>query len=74
MSTSRVVGFALLILGAILLALGYQGAHTVGDRLKHAFTGDFSDRTVFLLLGGGVLVVIGLLSSLMPAKASGYSG
>lgn len=60
MSTTKIVGVVLLVLGAVLLFFGYQSSQAVGDQLMEAFTGRFSDATMWYLLGGAAAVVAGV--------------
>ncbi len=60
MSTNKIIGVVLLALGAVLLYFGYQSSQAVGNQLMEAFTGRFSDSTMWYLLGGAAAVVAGV--------------
>jgi len=62
MSTSRLIGTVLLIGGLICMAMAYQWSETGGDQLKHFFTGDYRDGTMWLGLIGVIASVVGLVS------------
>ena len=49
----RITGLLLLISGLFLFYLAYQGSETLGDETKHFFTGDYRDRT-YWLIGGAI--------------------
>jgi hypothetical protein len=48
------------VLGAILLYFGFNATQSVGEEMSEAFTGKYSDETMFYLIGGGVAAVAGL--------------
>jgi len=56
----RVIGMALLIVGAVLMVFGMQASASLGSRLSELFTGAPSDRTIWLLLLGVVAAIVGL--------------
>lgn len=64
MSTGRLVGIGLLVLGLILLFFGFNAANSPGEEIAEAFTGSYSDRTMAYLIGGGVMAVVGLVLTL----------
>lgn len=61
MNTGKVVAIVLLALGAFLLYMGYQSAQGLDDQISEAFTGNFTDQTVWYLIGGGISVIAGLV-------------
>lgn len=60
MSTTKIVGIVLLVVGAVLLFFGYQASQAVGDQLTEAFTGRFTDGTMWYLIAGAAAVIAGL--------------
>lgn len=60
MNTSKLIGIGLLVLGAVLLFFGFNATQSVGEELSEAFTGKYSEGTMFYLIGGGIAVVAGL--------------
>jgi hypothetical protein len=70
MSTQRIGGIVLLIVGVTLLVIGMNASHSVADRWSNFFTGHFTDSTVWYIVGG---VAAGLLGLFMAAF-SGRSG
>jgi hypothetical protein len=46
-----------------------QQSESVGDQLKHLFTGDYTDKTVWMTILGGVLAALGVLSLVLPRRA-----
>ncbi len=61
MSTTRIIGIVLLLLGVVLLIVGWNASDSVVDQASEAFTGRYSDETMWYLIGGAVAGVLGLL-------------
>jgi drug/metabolite transporter (DMT)-like permease len=61
MSTKRLIGIALLVAGIILLVLGYQSSQGLDDQITEAITGEFTDRTLWYWISGGISSVLGLV-------------
>ncbi|GAB6091192.1 DUF3185 family protein [Spirochaeta dissipatitropha] len=59
MTTQKILGIVLLVIGTILLYFGYQASQSVGDQLLEAFTGRFSEATIWYLVGGAASLVAG---------------
>ena len=51
---------ALLAVGALLLFWGFQAADSIASSFSEFFTGSPTDKAVWLLVGGMVLIVVGL--------------
>ena len=68
MSGNRLLGFALLAVGIVLLVMGYNAAQSVGSQFKQAFTGSMSDRATLLYLGGTVVTAIGAYLAFLIRK------
>lgn len=69
MSSSRIFGIILLVLGVALLVLGYQQSEGIADQTKHFFTGEFRDKTTWMLIGGALATVLGIGALAMPRRA-----
>jgi len=50
----------LLVVGVVLLVLGVIEADSFNSDVSRVFTGDPTDRSIWLLLGGGVAAIFGL--------------
>lgn len=61
MSGNRIVALALIVIGAVLLYLGYQSSQGLDDQLSEALTGNFTDETIIYLVGGGIAFIAGLM-------------
>ena len=57
---NRPASLVLLIVGIALLACGWDAYHSVGSGISRAFTGAPTDRSLWLLIGGGIATVAGL--------------
>jgi uncharacterized protein DUF3185 len=57
---NRIASLALLVLGIVLLACGWDAYHSLGSGVSRLFTGAPTDRSLWLLIAGGVATVSGL--------------
>lgn len=69
MSPVQILGIVALVLGAVLLAIGYNASEAPLDQITNAFTGRYTDRTMWYLIAGIVLLVAGALTSLFGRRA-----
>jgi len=67
---SKTISLAFLVVGVILLVYGFIASNSVRSDFSRLFTGEPTDRTIWLLIGGGVLAVIGLGGVATGAKSS----
>jgi hypothetical protein len=61
MSTQRIFGMVLLIVGVVLLIAGMHASHSAADQISNTFTGRFTNETLWYILGGGAAALFGLL-------------
>jgi len=61
MSTNKIIGIILLIIGAGLLFFGLQATGSLTEEVHETLTGRFTDTTTWYLLGGGAAVVVGII-------------
>jgi len=57
--SSRVLGIVLLVVGAVLLAFGFNASESMSDSISEGFTGRFTDTTMWYLIGGAALLIGG---------------
>ncbi|MBX3358892.1 MAG: DUF3185 family protein [Phycisphaeraceae bacterium] len=69
MQPQRIVGIALLIIGAILLIMGLQAFDSFGSQVSEFFTGSPTDRAVWMTIGGIAAIAVGIASTLVPSRA-----
>lgn len=60
MGGAKVVGVALLVVGALLLFFGWQSSQSLGDQVSEAITGRFTDTTMWYIIGGAAATAAGL--------------
>lgn len=69
MGSAKLFGAVLLVVGLILLGIGINATDSFADQTKEFFTGKFTDRTTWLLLGGAACTVFGLGALLVPRRS-----
>jgi hypothetical protein len=57
----RLFGIVLLVVGVVLVIIGVNASDSFADRVSDAFTGRFTDRTMWYLLGGAAAALLGFL-------------
>ncbi len=57
---NKPLSLALLVAGVVLLALGVIEADSVSSSFSRLFTGEPTDKSIWLLIGGGVATIAGL--------------
>lgn len=67
MSPQRIFGVALLVVGIVLVIVGLNASDSMADQLSNTFTGKYTDRTTWYILGGVLLAVVGVLAAVVPA-------
>lgn len=58
------LGLAFLVGGIALMAVGFNAAQSVSSDVSRVFTGTPSDRSMWMLVGGFIAAIIGLISLL----------
>jgi len=66
----KIVAVALLAAAAVLLFYGIQASDSFASSVKETFEGTPTDRSMWLILGGVVLGIIGLVGVLAPVSRS----
>jgi hypothetical protein len=64
----RIVGIVLLLVGLVLLTVGLSASRSMADRWSNFFTGHFTDATVWYILGGIALAILGALLALVGGR------
>ena len=72
MSSQRILGIVLLIVGVGLFIVGMNSSHSVADQVSNTFTGRFTQATTWYILSGIVAAVVGLIALFM-GSGSGKS-
>ncbi len=61
----QIIGIAFLVVGIVLLAMGYDSYHSAASSVSRVVTGTSTDKTLWLVVGGvlGTLIGVGSLFS-----------
>jgi hypothetical protein len=65
---NNIVGFVILAVGVVLLIFGFNESHSFGSDVSRAFTGNPTDRAVWMLIGGVIAVVVGLFLAIRGVR------
>jgi hypothetical protein len=65
---NKAFAIALLVAGIILIIFGVNAANSVGSSFTRAFTGNPTNHSMWLLIGGVVMAVVGLVLSLRGSR------
>lgn len=60
MSTAKMAGLVLIVVGGILLYFGYSASQSAFETVTETVTGRFSDETTWYLVGGAASAVLGV--------------
>ena len=61
MTPIRIGGIVLLVVGVIMLLYGVNASHSMADQLHGAWSGRFTERTTWYIIGGIAAGIGGLL-------------
>ena len=61
---NRPVSLILLVVGIILVIYGINASTSVGSDVSRAVTGTPTDKSMWLLIGGAVIAIVGLVGAL----------
>lgn len=67
--SNKAIGLGLLAVGIILLVFGLNASDSIGSQMKEFFTGTPTDKSVWMILGGVLLGVVGLVAVARPNGA-----
>jgi uncharacterized membrane protein YidH (DUF202 family) len=65
---NRIVSIALLAGGVVLMIFGINATNSFGSDVSRFFTGSPTDKAVWMLIGGTVATVVGLVGTLRNWK------
>lgn len=66
---NNIVGLAIFALGIVLLIFGFNESQTISSSVSRAFTGNPTDRAMWMTIGGGAAVVLGLILALRSRRS-----
>ena len=67
MTPQRIIGVVMLVVGVALLIIGMNASHSVADQVSNTFIGRFTQQTMWYIIGGIGLGVLGLVMMLFGA-------
>ncbi len=65
---NRITSLVFLIGGLILMTYGFSASESIGSEFSRLFTGSPTDKTLWLLIGGTVALIIGASGLLRGSK------
>jgi hypothetical protein len=65
---NKIVSLALLVGGVVLIVIGINATNSFSSDVSRFFTGSPTDKAIWMLIGGAVAAVIGLVSTLCNWK------
>jgi hypothetical protein len=65
---NKMVSIVLLVGGVVLIIMGIQATNSFSSDLSRFFTGSPTDKAIWMLIGGGVASVIGLVGVMRGTK------
>lgn len=68
MSSQKIAGIVLIVVGVVLLIVGLNASDSVADQISETFTGRFTRATMWYIIGGIAAAVLGLLMVLVKRK------
>ncbi len=57
---NKPISLVLVVVGIVLLVLGVIEADSMSSSFSRLFTGEPTDKSIWLLLGGGLATIVGL--------------
>lgn len=67
----RGLGIACLVAGILLIVYGLNASDSFASNVKESITGNPSDRSIWLLVGGAALVVVGGSTMFVRSRRAG---
>lgn len=68
MQPARLLGLVVLAIGVILLGFGLNATGAPVDQISETLTGQYTDRTMWYLVGGGAGILAGGLLAFFGGK------
>ncbi|HYE07469.1 MAG TPA: DUF3185 family protein [Planctomycetota bacterium] len=63
------LAIALVIVGIVLLIVGLGSADSIQNAFSRLFSGELTGKTMWLIVGGCVLAVVGLIGCMRSRRA-----
>lgn len=68
MTPARILGIVLVVVGIILLGIGYNATQSFGEEVSEAVTGKYTDETTWYFIAGAAAAVGGLLLAIFGKR------
>jgi len=65
---NKLIGIALLAVGIALIIFGINASNSIGSDFTRFFTGNPTNKAIWMLLGGIASVIVGGALSLRPVR------
>ncbi len=65
---NKIISLSLLVGGIILISYGVSASESIGSDFSRFFTGNPTDKTMWLLIGGVIATVVGGVGLLRGTK------
>jgi len=65
---NKLIGLICLTLGVVFLIWGHNVAQAVNSQVKNLFTGEPTDKAMYLYIGGAVLCAVGVFQLVWKRK------
>ncbi|HLH52136.1 MAG TPA: DUF3185 family protein [Verrucomicrobiae bacterium] len=65
---NNVLGLAIFAAGVVLLIFGVNASHSFSSDVSRFFTGNPTDKSMWLLIGGAAAVIIGLVVAVRGSR------
>jgi drug/metabolite transporter (DMT)-like permease len=65
---NKIISIVLLVGGVVLIILGVQATNSFSSDVSRFFTGSPTDKAIWMLIGGIIAAVIGLVGTLRGSK------
>lgn len=66
---NNIVGLAVFAVGIVLLIFGFNASHSFGSDVSRFFTGNPTDKSMWLLIGGAAAVIVGLFVAIRGTRS-----
>jgi uncharacterized membrane protein YidH (DUF202 family) len=65
---NRIISIVLLVGGVVLMIFGFQATNSFSSDVSRFFTGSPTDKAIWMLIGGIIAAVIGLVGTLRGSR------
>jgi hypothetical protein len=70
MNPQRMGGIILIVVGVVLFVIGMNASDSVADRWTNLFTGHFTDKTMWYIVGGIASAIVGVILSIVGGRTA----